>query len=226
MNIFFLFTLRTDSASFISSRIVYSPVHYIPRTVSKARMSETLVPLSDAAALTEFFHDPARVLLLHREPSSHVPKISNAIISFPSSTATLSAVSFEVVVLATCNQGKKVKSSAMIEVHLMADNARKFNTTVSTYSVPSRLVCQHPLVPRGQMVLYFHTSDSSRDQVQPLRVACIVDVIAQCTSVFGPVPVYFKAELVPYAIPVDHEIFTYSADVRSRATNLTTSIDL
>jgi hypothetical protein len=178
-----------------------------------------LVPVNERAALTESINDPSRVLLLHREEGylTSIP-ISADRANFSLSTLLNRTVSFDVVVFAKSNPGKKVNSNAMIDVHLMVDNTKTFNYHPSVHSVPSRLVCQHPLVPLGFNFLYYQDSGNAKQSVKVLRLACTVDIKAVTASI-NPVPVYFKADLFPFALPTDHPMLTYKADVRSRFTN-------
>jgi len=178
-----------------------------------------LVPINERAALTESINDPSRVLLLHREQGylTSIP-ISADRAYFSLSTLLNRTVSFDVVVFAQSNPGKKVNSNAMIDVHLMVDNRKTFNYNPSVHSVPSRLVCQHPLVPLGSIFLYYQDSGNAKQSVKVLRLACAVDIKAVTASI-NPAPVYFKADLFPFALPSDHRMLTYETDVRSRFTN-------
>ena len=177
------------------------------------------MPINDCAALTDSINDPSRVLLLHREQGSltSIP-FSHDKASFPLSTKQNRTVTFDVVIFGNSNIGEKVNSNAMIDVHLMVDNMKSFRYSPSVHSVPSRLVCQHPLVPLGFYFLYYQASDNAKQSVKALRLACAVDLKAVTYSI-NPVPLYFKAELYPFGRPSSHKMFAYKADVRSRSTN-------
>lgn len=178
-----------------------------------------LVPINDCAAVTGHVRDPARVLLLFRdkESTSTIP-MSHTLASFAVSTTLDKVVCFDVVIFAISNPGKTLKSNVLIDVHLMKDNSKTFKYDDSVKRVPARLVCQHPLVPLGYTCLLYQASDNAKDSVKVLRVACIVNVTA-FLAVFQPAPLYFKADLHPFALPSDHPMLTYPSSVKSSMTN-------
>ena len=181
--------------------------------------AEMLVPINDYEALTGHIRDPARVLLLHRDKdSASTFPISHSLASFSVSATLNATVNFEVVINATSNLGKYLKSNVMIDVHRMQDNFKTFNYEDSVKKVYSRYVCQHPLVPLGFSFLHYQASDNAKETVKVLRVACTVDVKA-VTTPFQPVPLYFVADLYPFLLPSDHAMLTYAASVKSAMTN-------
>jgi len=144
--------------------------------------------------------------------------MSDTLASFSVSGTLERIVSFEVVVFATSNLGKYLKSNVMMDVHLMQDNSKTFNFEDSVKKVYSRFVCQHPLVPRGCPFLYYQASDNAKDSLKVLRVACAVDVKA-FTANFEPAPLYFIADLYPFLLPSHHPMLTYATSVKSAMTN-------
>jgi len=137
---------------------------------------------------------------------------------FPVSSTLNKVVGSDVVIYATSNLGKTLKSNVMIDVHLMQDNSKTFNHEDSVKKVPCRFVCQHPLVPLGCTFFHYQAAENAKDAPKALRVACTVDVKA-LTAAFNPVPLYFVADLYPFLLPSYHPMFTYTATVKSAMTN-------
>jgi len=181
--------------------------------------SEILVSINDSSALTGHIRDPARVLLLFRDKDSTVSiPMSHTLAAFPVSSTLNKVVGSDVVIFATSNLGKTLKSNVLIDVHLMQDNSKTFNHEDSVKKVPCRSVCQHPLVPLGCIFFHYQAADNAKDALKVLRVACTVDVKA-VTTAFNPVPLYFLADLYPFVLPSFHPMFTYPATLKSAMTN-------
>ena len=159
-----------------------------------------------ASGLTEYREDPDRVLLLQRSgavPISIKLPASKKMESFPLSDSVQTSVPFDVVVFSCENKVKKITTNVHVHVHTMMDNLNVFNLSGSTYEVPSRLLCPHPLLPKGTRILVHHMHEGGKRAVKLLRVATVAEVVAVKTNV-SPIPLYFKAELLPFGLPKDN----------------------
>ena len=111
---------------------------------------------------------------------------------------------FDVVVFSVKNKGKKINSNPMVHIHLMSDNLNQFHLSDASFEVASRLVCPHPLLPRGTKVLIHQSVEGTKKSLKALRVGTVARVVA-VTSQVCTMPLYFRAQLLPFGLPKEHK---------------------